>query len=214
VAVANYQGAKGDYPPAHVLGPDGRRWHSWRVLILPYIGGSDLFNRYSMDEPWNGPHNRTLAGDMPKLYAFHGTHFPTTVANYLAVVGNETMWPGPVGRKLHEITADRSSVIHVAENQGLGVHWMEPRDLDAETMSYEFNHPHGLSSWYTAPAAAMADGSLRTFTEVYDREALKALLRVAGKPAAEPVGRPLPDGRQRERAGQKRGSHRAEPWAV
>src|SRR5688572_3129584 len=28
----------GKYPPASVPGPDGSPWHSWRTLILPYMG--------------------------------------------------------------------------------------------------------------------------------------------------------------------------------
>src|SRR5580765_5120811 len=48
------------FPPAYVNGPDGTRWHSWRVLFLPFLGQSDLFNQYNFDEPWNGPHNQAL----------------------------------------------------------------------------------------------------------------------------------------------------------
>src|SRR5690349_7919540 len=29
------------FPPAYTLGPDGERWHSWRVLLLPYLDQND-----------------------------------------------------------------------------------------------------------------------------------------------------------------------------
>src|SRR5215813_429619 len=39
----------GRLPPAYVLGKDGKPWHSWRVLILPYIGQKELYDTYRFD---------------------------------------------------------------------------------------------------------------------------------------------------------------------
>ena len=55
MAVAHYRESKGKGPPAYIVGPDGRPWHSWRVLILPYIAKEELYNEYNFSEPWNGP---------------------------------------------------------------------------------------------------------------------------------------------------------------
>src|SRR5262245_23505539 len=54
-------------PPAFVTGPDNRPWHSWRVLLLPFIDQAALYTRYKFDEPWDGPGNRTLLYEMPAL---------------------------------------------------------------------------------------------------------------------------------------------------
>jgi hypothetical protein len=110
LAVANYNDAHGHLPPPYVLGPDGKRWHSWRVLILPYIEQDALFNEYKFDEPWDGPNNRKLAERMPRTFAFHSSHKPgDTTANYLAVVGDETAWPGTRTVKFADITDGVSS---------------------------------------------------------------------------------------------------------
>jgi len=202
LAVANYLDVKGHYPPAFVLGPDGTPWHSWRVLILPYIEEDATFKQYRFDEPWNGPHNSALAEQMPKLFAFHGTKFPTTVTNYLAVVGNETMWPGPVGRERAEIDNRSSETILIVENNGLGVHWMEPRDLVFETMNFQIDTPDGNSSWYKHPAVDTGDGSGRRLTKDMSADELRAALtlRSAGKTKQGNGGwEELPDGRQREK---------------
>jgi hypothetical protein len=201
LAVANYTDVNGHYPPAFQTGPDGTPWHSWRVLILPYIEQQELHKQYRFDEPWNGPHNREIAERSPRTLTFHGTKMPTTTTNYLAVVGPETMWPGAVGRKKEDVTSSTSDTIQIAENQGLGVHWMEPRDLHVDSMSYDFNSPEGLSSWYKAPSAAMADGSLRTFNEGYDAASLRHMLTATHpKPKpADPAIQPLEDGRKREK---------------
>lgn len=171
------------------------------MLLLPYIEQDPLFKQYRFDEPWNGPNNSRLASPMPKAFAFHGKHKPgLTTTNYLAVVGKETMWPGHKSRNRDDI-ANTSETILFAENNGLGIHWMEPRDLDIETMSFEFNHPQGLSSWYKYPAAIMTDASLRLFIDGYDEATLRAVLSVGTK-AKPPDGavQPLPDGRMREKA--------------
>jgi hypothetical protein len=202
LAVANYAEAKGYYPPAYVVGPDGRSWHSWRALILPYSGWTDLGTEYNFDEPWDGPNNRRLGERMPKGFAFSGTKFPTTTTNYLAVVGKDTMWPGREGRKPNEITDGLSNTILIVENNGLGVHWLEPRDLDFATMDFRLDTPGGVSSWYEHPAVVTVDGTVRRLLNLMSPETLRAALTVNG---GEEIGEGedgwtvLPNGRQQER---------------
>ena len=104
------------------------------------------------------------------LYAFHDTKFPTTTTNYLAVVGKDTMWPGAEGRKRDEIKDGTSETILIVENNGLGVHWMEPRDLAFDTMNFRLDTPDGISSWYKYPAIVTADGSVRRLSKEMTRE--------------------------------------------
>jgi hypothetical protein len=180
LAVANYESNNGHFPPAYQLGPDGRPWHSWRILILPFIEENELFKTYRFDEPWDGPNNRALAERMPRILAFHDTARSTTTTNYLAVVGAGTMWPGGVGRKSAEIKDGASNTILIVENNGLSVHWMEPRDLMFETMDYRIDQPEGVSSWYESPAVVTADGAVRRLSKEMAPEALRAALTVAG----------------------------------
>ncbi|MBN9524501.1 DUF1559 domain-containing protein, partial [bacterium] len=112
MAVASYHDTHGHYPPPYVLGPDGRPWHSWRVLIMPYIEQQALYEQYRFDEPWDGPNNRKLADRMPRLYQFHAATKPgSTTTNYLAVVGDETVWNA--AKKVHtgDVTDGLSTTI-------------------------------------------------------------------------------------------------------
>ncbi|AWM36684.1 hypothetical protein GobsT_54800 [Gemmata obscuriglobus] len=202
MAVANYAETNGRLPPAYVVGPDGKPWHSWRTLILPYIEQEPLFKAYRFDEPWNGPNNCLLAPRMPKLFAFHGTEPLGTTTNYLAVVGPDTMWPGASARKFDEVTDGASSTILIVENNGLGVHWMEPRDLAFDTMDFRLDSPNGISSWYKHPAVVTADDAVHRLLNDVTPDALRASLTVAGGERltdAERGWEVLPDGRDRER---------------
>lgn len=201
MAVANYHEEYGHYPPAFVLGPDGRPWHSWRVLILPLIEHNELFKEYDFSEPWDGPKNRRLAERMPMLFAFHGDYRPgNTTANYLAVVGAETVWPGATTATSKLVTDGLGVTILVVENQ-VGVPWMAPRDLSLADMDFEFNGLRGVSSKYRDPAVVMLDGSLHRLAADISPDTLRALLTIKG---GEPVRSNeaggwelLPDGRQR-----------------
>ena len=42
--------------------------HSWRVLLLPYLGEAELFARIRLDEPWNSEWNRQFHDQMPAIF--------------------------------------------------------------------------------------------------------------------------------------------------
>ncbi len=205
MAVANYHEQHGHFPPPYIADANGRPMHSWRVLILPFLEQGELYAQYDMSEPWDGPNNRKLAARMPQIYAFHGDYQPgLTTTNYLAVVGPETVWSTRERRSFKNIIDRPGATILIAENRGLEVHWMEPRDLSFADMSFEVNSPAGVSSKYTDPAVAMLDGSLHRLRKELPPATLKAMLTANGgeKIRGEDVGEwsLLPDGRDREPA--------------
>jgi hypothetical protein len=59
----------GQLPPAALRSQDGTPLLSWRVLLLPYLGEKHLYERFHLDEPWDGPHNSKLLAHMPRVYA-------------------------------------------------------------------------------------------------------------------------------------------------
>ena len=96
IAVHEYHDAYDRLPPAAISGPDGKPWHSWRVLILPFLGEKEakLFKQYKMNEPWNGPHNKKLLSKMPDV--FRCLAFPRQngfYTNYAVAVGKGTPFP-------------------------------------------------------------------------------------------------------------------------
>src|SRR5262249_27690932 len=53
LALHLYHDAHGGLPPAVLYSKDGKPLHSWRVLILPHIEESKLYEEFRLDEPWD-----------------------------------------------------------------------------------------------------------------------------------------------------------------
>lgn len=175
--------------------------HSWRVLLLPFLDGNDLYEQYDFSQPWNSEANLRLAEKMPPVYAFHGERKPGRVTtNYLAVIGETTAWPGGRSRKYDDVTDGTSNTILVIENLDANVHWMEPRDFQLDTINLKINSPDGVSSKYLTPAAAMLDGSVAGLDEDLSPDTFRALLTADGGEPLRSTGngwRLIPDGRLR-----------------
>jgi hypothetical protein len=151
-ALMNYESVKGRFPPPYVADASGRPMHSWRVLILPYLGETALFNKYSFSEPWDGPNNRTLMESMPDVYAcpaqIDSSDSHQWETNYFAIIGPDTGWSIPTGVRLRDIRDGPSWTCLLIEASGMHVNWMEPRDLtldqavELETTKPRSGHRH------------------------------------------------------------------------
>lgn len=68
LAFHNYHDVYKHFPPAIVFGPDGKPWHSWRVVILPYLGQKELYDQYDGSVPWDHPKNTAVLNKMPEVF--------------------------------------------------------------------------------------------------------------------------------------------------
>src|SRR5262245_25099565 len=68
LAFHNYNDTFGTLP-TNVLSKDNTPLLSWRVQILPFVEQDELYKQFTLDEPWDGEHNKALVAKMPKLYA-------------------------------------------------------------------------------------------------------------------------------------------------
>jgi hypothetical protein len=48
-------------PPAVTRDAAGQPLHSWRTLILPYLGRQSAYDAYDFSQPWDSPWNRGVA---------------------------------------------------------------------------------------------------------------------------------------------------------
>lgn len=67
-ALLAYQQEHGTLPPAYTVDALNKPLHSWRVLILPYLGEEELYEKFALDEPWNSETNAPLQQEAPSVY--------------------------------------------------------------------------------------------------------------------------------------------------
>ncbi|MEE8450435.1 MAG: DUF1559 domain-containing protein [Thermoguttaceae bacterium] len=184
LAMHNYEAVHGEFPPAYSTDEDGNPLHSWRVLILPYMEGQWLYDQIDLEQPWDSPQNRVFADMMPMEYACPSSATPDgATTSYMMIVGPGTISDGPTARKIAEITDGTSQTLMVVEVSGMGVNWMEPRDLDAETISFMVNDgtSQGISSDHASVAnAAMCDGSVHSISSGVSPNEIKAMSTIDG----------------------------------
>ena len=196
LALLNHESAKGSLPPAYIADATGKPMHSWRVLILPYLGEMALYNKYNFNEPWNGPNNSKLAAQIPAVFrcAAHPkeTGAASSETHYFAVVDPVTAWQNGAARPIAQFTDGISKTITVIEASGLATNWMEPRDLSlAEAVEILTTEPRSghrhfedgfltttyYDTWYRH--VAFCDGSVHRMEPHFD-EIARALLTAAG----------------------------------
>src|SRR5262249_35814183 len=83
--------------PANVYGPNGEPLLSWRVHLLPYLEQDNLYKQFNMKEAWDGPNNKKLLEQMPKVFEVLGREAPKGQTYYQAFLTPDRGTAGPKG---------------------------------------------------------------------------------------------------------------------
>ena len=182
----NYADVEGHLPPAAVYGPDGKPLLSWRVLLLPYIEGGELFKELRLDEPWDSEHNLRLLPRMPSVYEPFRNHkaAPPHHTFYRAFVGKGAAFEGPKGVSLEDFPDGRSETFLVVE-AGEAVPWTKPDEL-AFAPGVPLPKLGGIFPRNPDFRAAMADGTVRSLSKNLDEATLRALITRNGREELPP----------------------------
>jgi prepilin-type processing-associated H-X9-DG protein len=186
LAFHNYHDTYQTFPPAYIPDENGQPKHSWRVLILPFLEQSPIYEQYNFDEPWNSPNNMAVTSQHIPVYSCPSSSAASGLSletNYMVITGPGTIFDAGKACKMSEILDGTSNTLMVVEVSGTGVNWAQPQDLDASTVTYPLgsgagnspgsNHPGGLN-------AALCDGSVRFISDNISPQTFNALMTKAG----------------------------------
>ncbi|MDO5554048.1 MAG: DUF1559 domain-containing protein [Planctomycetia bacterium] len=119
--------------------------HSWRVLLLPYLGQKELYEKIRLDEPWNSEWNSQFHCQCPSVYQCPGigdSLMKKGYTSYVLLYGPNSLFRGNRSLSFANLSDDAlqrwdtsGSVNHrIKDSQGLcylieqteSINWMDP----------------------------------------------------------------------------------------
>lgn len=163
------------FPPAYTVDAEGRRLHSWRVLLLPYLDRNDVYEKIDLNKPWDDPVHSELRKTAIAPFICPSNPSLPSRTSYLAVVGDELAFTGEHPQKISDFTDGAGETITVIEvSEGQSIEWMDPHDAD-EPMFLSFVQTEKTS--HTGGGhVLLADGAVRFVSSKTPVETRRALL--------------------------------------
>ena len=186
LALRNYHESHGTLPPAYTVDENGKPLHSWRVLLLPYVGEQELYEKIRLDELWDSEYNRqfhevqvgeyrayqcptrrsTFFSNICSVCRKNHKLFRTANCDYSVVIGDETAFPGSKAVAFADITDGPANTILVVERL-VPVCWMDPNneirfDVACEGINKNFL---GIGSAHRGGAHAVTADIMQFFPE-------------------------------------------------
>lgn len=155
MALHQYYDDYNTFPPAVVRNEQGQPFHSWRVLLSPYLDvHSDHPSDYSYSHAWDSERNATA----------HLGYIPAEgTLCFLAVTGPQTAWPPDGSVAISDITDVLSETVLAIGVPGPMVRWTEPIDLVLEGKTLTLRgEPIDLNGVFFV---LMANGEVRFYPE-------------------------------------------------
>jgi prepilin-type N-terminal cleavage/methylation domain-containing protein/prepilin-type processing-associated H-X9-DG protein len=187
LALLNYEQAFHALPPAYTVDAHGKRLHSWRALILPYLDQQAIYKQIDFSKPWDDPVNAKVFEAHVNAYWCPESRGPLNQTTYLAVVTKNSCLQPAKPRLLSEIHQPASTVVVIEVDADHAVHWMDPSDAD-EALVLGLNpksalpHERGLN-------VALVDGSVQFLSAEIspaDRLSLISISEADKKPLDRP----------------------------
>lgn len=176
LAVHNHESAYRRLPAAYTKADDGTPLLSWRVKLLPFMGYTNLYERFNLDEPWDSDHNIALLEEMPEAYRSPVSMADPGMTVYLGNGGEHGMLSNNPDDKrgigFRQVTDGLSNTIMVIEaSDQLAEPWTKPTEFEFDPdTSWQLFGPYTDGT-----NAALGDGSVQFFSEFLDLDTWKAL---------------------------------------
>ena len=118
----------GRYPPMKYQRVPGEPYHSWRILLLPYMGGEweDRYHKYDFSKNWNDPENiKAMGGEIPYFYKIWEPDDQFTDYIFLEIDGESESKSKSFSSCFLVVPEARLILI---EDEGSAIHWMSPEN--------------------------------------------------------------------------------------
>jgi hypothetical protein len=163
-----------------------------KVTVTALDSNGKPLPEYRFDEPWNSTNNRKREGAYFKTFACPSDRdsYASMRTNYVAVVGENTLWPPRGVRDLGKNLASKyPNKILLIELPRSGIHWMAPKDITFEEAVALFSAPNGLKETPHSRGAfcwdppeglyyVTAGGQVKSIRSIEDAERFAELLQV------------------------------------
>jgi Protein of unknown function (DUF1559) len=165
IALHNYHDVYQSFPPAYVADSEGKPLYSWRVLILPFLEQTPLYEQFDKTKAWDAPENLAISGMMISTFKSPNSTAPTlNGTNYYCVIGPRTIFPGSTGTNMASIRDGTSNTLMILESEEISAtSWAAPIEFDITKQPLMFGtgvgqiqpiQPGGIH-------VMLADGSVR-----------------------------------------------------
>ena len=181
-----YHAEHGTLPPAFTVDENGKPLHSWRTLLLPYLGDeslAELYKQMKLNEPWDSEHNRQFHTQNLDIYRCpSATAYKDGDSNYSVIVGDELLF-GSDG-KGRSLDGFKRYMFLVVERQE-GICWMRPDSDMIQTVAETGAVNGGLASAGSQHTGgcnvALRDGSVTFISTTIDSAHFIELVRGTDK---------------------------------
>ena len=180
IALYKYKEEYGCLPPAYTVDANGRPLHSWRTLLLPYLGYEGLYRQIDLSKPWDHPDNRKALKTEVDVYHCPSVEDTTPgYTTYLAIVSDKSCLQPGKPRKLSEIDDPLHLTIVVVDvGPPNAVPWMSPRDASEDLVL-------GMLKSHTTPHPGViqvlfVDGSVHCIGQNVNPRTWRALMTATG----------------------------------
>lgn len=178
LALHSYAETYGVLPPAYTVDHDGKPLHSWRTLILPFVGEPSIYNNIDLTKPWDDPANAEAFKSRIYVYECPSRSAEPGYTTYKANAAQGGCF-GQQPKSWSDITDPRGETLMVIEvDQSQAIHWMCPQDA-SESQILEIG-PKSRLSHSRGTHGLMADGSVRFLSSDLPDKERKSLISIAG----------------------------------
>lgn len=159
LAMHNYHDTYKSFPPAYTVDANGRRLHSWRTLLLPYLEQTNLYNSIDLNKPWDDPVNIAASKAVVMTYSCPSLRSnDRTLSVYQVIDDPASAFPGATPLSLRRFTDGTANTWLVVETtESDAVPWMKPQDVSLSSLVLPGSRTHHAGGFN----ATFADGSVQ-----------------------------------------------------